>query len=155
MMALVIQSFPPPHLAGAHGNGGAGGGGGGGVSGGGSSGGGGGAGGSGGGAGGSGGSAALSGVNAAGRVPATSRLYARSSARMTDAAPARPSRWRALLTQPIAQQRTWDTFKRCAPSGAILEQLRVDGSFTFRTESVYEARTTKTCMARLGYRFDY
>jgi hypothetical protein len=74
---------------------------------------------------------------------------------MTDAAPARSSRWRALLTQPIAHQQTWDTFRRCAPSGAILEPVRVDGSFTFRTESVYGAQTTKGCMAHLGYHFDY
>jgi len=122
--------------------------GGGGVSGGGSRDGGGGAGGSGG------GSAASSGVNAAGRVPATSRLYARSRARMTAATPSRASRWRAVLTRSIAQPRTWETFRRGAPSGAILEQPRVDGSFTFRTESVYEAQTTKASMAHLGYRFD-
>jgi hypothetical protein len=66
-----------------------------------------------------------------------------------------PSGLRTILTLTVAQHRTWDAFRRCAPAGAILEQLRVDGSFTFRTESVSDSQTIKQCMSRVGYRFDY
>jgi hypothetical protein len=62
---------------------------------------------------------------------------------------------RALLTLSVAQGRTWEAFQRCAPSGAILEQLRVDGSFTFRTESIHDTYTMKHCMSQVGYTFDY
>jgi hypothetical protein len=62
---------------------------------------------------------------------------------------------RATLTLTVAQRGTWDAFRRCAPSGATLDQLRVDGSFTFRTESVHDAQTVQRCMSRAGYRFDY
>jgi hypothetical protein len=37
----------------------------------------------------------------------------------------------------------------------MLDQLRVDGSFTFRAESVNDTQTVKQCMSRVGYRFDY
>lgn len=103
-----------------------------------------------------GGGSGLSTVAGAGRPPVDPRLYARSSARLTDAGgPGPTGGLRALLTVTVAQRRTWDGFRRCAPSGAILDQLRVDGSFTFRTESVYDAQMVKHCMSRAGYRFDY
>jgi hypothetical protein len=103
-----------------------------------------------------GGAGGLSGVTGAGRAPADQRLYARSSARLSDAGGTGPTGGlRALLTVTVAQRRTWDAFRRCAASGAILDQLRVDGSFTFRTESVYDAQTLKQCMSLVGYRFDY
>jgi len=54
-----------------------------------------------------------------------------------------------------AQERTWDAFGQCATSGAMLDQLRVDGSFTFQSATQADARTTKDCMSRIGYRFDY
>ena len=94
-------------------------------------------------------------VTGAGRVPADPRLYARSSARLSDAGGTGPSGLRAMLTLTVAQRGTWDAFRRCAPSGAILDQLRVDGSFTFRTESVHDAQTVQQCMSQVGYRFDH
>ena len=74
---------------------------------------------------------------------------------MTDAGGTGARGLRALLTLSVPQQRTWEAFRRCAPSGAILDQLRVDGSFTFRTESVHDTQTMKYCMTEVGYRFDY
>ena len=61
-----------------------------------------------------------------------------------------------MLTLTVAQRGTWDAFRRCAPSGTILDELRVDGSFTFRTESVHDAQTVQAVhVPRGGYRFDY
>jgi hypothetical protein len=74
---------------------------------------------------------------------------------MSDAGGTGLSGIRTLLTLTVAQARTWDAFRRCAPSGAILDQVRVDGSFTFRTESVHDTQTIKHCMSQVGYRFDY
>jgi hypothetical protein len=54
-----------------------------------------------------------------------------------------------------AQERTWDAFGQCATRGAMIDQLRVDGSFTFQANSQSDARTTKECMTRIGYRFEY
>jgi hypothetical protein len=54
-----------------------------------------------------------------------------------------------------SQERTWEAFRRCAPSGAVLDQLRVDGSFTYRTESIHDTQTIKRCMSQVGYQFDY
>jgi hypothetical protein len=54
-----------------------------------------------------------------------------------------------------AQERTWDAFGQCATNGTMIDQLRVDGSFTFQSNTQSDARTTKDCMTRLGYRFDY
>jgi hypothetical protein len=96
----------------------------------------------------------LGGLNGAGRLLTDPRLYARSTARLSDVGGV-PSGLRTILTLTVAQQCTWDAFRRCAPAGAILEQLRVDGSFTFRTESVSDSQTIKQCMSRVGYRFDY
>jgi hypothetical protein len=54
-----------------------------------------------------------------------------------------------------AQERTWDAFGQCATRGAMIDQLRVDGSFTFQSTTQSDARTTKDCMTRIGYRFAY
>jgi hypothetical protein len=54
-----------------------------------------------------------------------------------------------------AQERTWDTFQRCASNGAMLDELRVDGSFTFQATRQSDVRTIKDCMTRAGYRFTY
>ena len=54
-----------------------------------------------------------------------------------------------------AQERTWDTFRTCAPNGALIDELRVDGSFTFQATLQSDVRAIKTCMTRIGYRFDY
>jgi hypothetical protein len=54
-----------------------------------------------------------------------------------------------------AQERTWDTFRACAPNGALIDQLRIDGSFTFQATRQSDARAIKTCMTRIGYRFEY
>jgi hypothetical protein len=54
-----------------------------------------------------------------------------------------------------AQERTWDAFRSCAPNGASLDQLRVNGSFTFQATLQSDVRAIKSCMTRLGYRFDY
>lgn len=61
---------------------------------------------------------------------------------------------RGLLALSPAQERTWDAFHRCAPSGAVLDQRRIEGSFTFRTVSVADTQTIRRCMGRAGYRFD-
>ena len=140
------------------GAGGSGGTAGGGTSGGGGTGGGGAAGGGSGGAGGgpAAGGSGLNGITGAGRVPADhERLYARSTAWLSDVGGAGRRNFRTLLSLSVPQQRTWEAFRRCAPSGAVLDQLRVDGSFTFRTESVHDTQTIKRCMSRVGYRFDY
>lgn len=145
-----------PGGGGPGGGGGAGGPGGGGPAGGGGAGGPGGGGGSpgGGGAaagGSSGGAGGLSGVTGSGQPPADQRLYARNGARLTDSD---GSGLTGLLALTVAQQRTWDAFRRCAPPGTVLDQLRVDGSFTFRSESTYDTQTVSRCMSRVGYRFD-
>jgi hypothetical protein len=62
--------------------------------------------------------------------------------------------FRAFRMTP-AQERTWDTFRTCAPNGALLDELRVDGSFTFQATLQSDVRAIKTCMTRIGYRFDY
>lgn len=54
-----------------------------------------------------------------------------------------------------AQERTWDAFGQCATRGAMIDQLRVDGSFTFQSTTQSDARTIKDCMTRIGYRFSY
>jgi hypothetical protein len=77
-----------------------------------------------------GGAGDLSGVTRAGQAPADQRLYARSSARLTDAGGTGMRGLRGLLTVTGSKSRTWDAFRRCAPSGAILDRLRLDGSFT-------------------------
>jgi hypothetical protein len=51
--------------------------------------------------------------------------------------------------------RTWDAFRSCAPNGAFLDQLRVDGSFTFQATLQSDVHAIKTCMTRVGYRFEY
>ena len=53
------------------------------------------------------------------------------------------------------QERTWDAFRRCARNGAVIEQLRVDGSFTFQAPSQSDAREIESCMAPLGYGFEH
>jgi len=55
----------------------------------------------------------------------------------------------------VAQERTWDAFRSCAPNGAFLDQLRVNGSFTFQATLQSDVGAIKSCMTRLGYRFDY
>jgi hypothetical protein len=89
------------------------------------------------------------------QAPTDPRLYARSNGRLSDAGGGRLSRVRGLLTLTAAQRRTWDAFRQCASAGTNLDQLRPDGSFTFRTESVSDAQTLKRCMSGVGYRFDY
>lgn len=54
-----------------------------------------------------------------------------------------------------AQERTWDTFRSCAPNGAMLDQLGVDGSFTFQATLLSDVHSIKTCMTQAGYRFTY
>ena len=152
VVAMALGSAVRVEDVWAKGGGGSGGSGGGGCSGGG---GGTGGGGTAGGGGTGGGAGSLTGVTGAGRAPADPRLYARSTARLSDADGTVPRDLRAMLTLTVAQRGTWDAFRRCAPSGTILDQLRVDGSFTFRTESVHDAQTVRQCMSRVGYRFDY
>lgn len=53
------------------------------------------------------------------------------------------------------QERTWDVFGHCATRGSMIDQLRVDGSFTFQSNTQSDARTTRHCMMRMGYRFDH
>jgi hypothetical protein len=57
------------------------------------------------------------------------------------------------LTQ--AQERTWDAFRSCAPNGAFLDQLGVNGSFTFQATLQSDVRAIKRCMTQRGYHFDY
>ena len=54
-----------------------------------------------------------------------------------------------------AQEHTWDTFRSCAPHGAILDQLGVDGSFTFQATLLSDVHSIKACMTQAGYRFTY
>jgi len=54
-----------------------------------------------------------------------------------------------------AQERTWDAFRSCAPNGAFLDRLRVDGSFTFQATLQSDVHTIKGCLTQKGYRFDY
>jgi hypothetical protein len=54
-----------------------------------------------------------------------------------------------------AQERTLDAFRTCdRRSGALIDQLRVDGSFTFQAPTQADARDIETCMMRLGYGFE-
>ena len=66
--------------------------------------------------------------------------------RRTSAAPA------AGMT--LAQERTWDAFHQCATRGAMLDQLRFDGSFTFDAGSRSDVIAIQSCMSRIGYNFD-
>jgi len=66
--------------------------------------------------------------------------------RRTSAAPA------AGMT--LAQERTWDAFHQCATRGAMLDQLRFDGSFTFDAGSRSDVIAIHSCMSRIGYNFD-
>jgi hypothetical protein len=74
------------------------------------------------------------------------------SARPTDPS-SRPGAAGFRLAPP--QQRTWDAFRRCARNGAVIEQLRVDGSFTFQAPTQSDARGIEDCMVRLGYGFEH
>lgn len=53
------------------------------------------------------------------------------------------------------QQSTWDAFRKCARNGGVIEQLRVDGSFTFQAPTQSDAREIESCMAPLGYGFEH
>jgi hypothetical protein len=53
-----------------------------------------------------------------------------------------------------AQELTQDAFRTCDRSGALIDQLRVDGSFTFQAPTQADARDLETCMMRLGYGFE-
>ncbi len=80
------------------------------------------------------------------------RLYAQSGARLTDS---RQHGLPGLLAMTVAQQADVGRVPAAArPSGTVLDQLRVDGSFTFRSESPYDTQTVSRCMSRGGYRFD-
>ncbi len=37
----------------------------------------------------------------------------------------------------------------------MIDQLRVNGSFTFQATMLSDVRAIKSCMTRMGYRFDY
>jgi hypothetical protein len=37
----------------------------------------------------------------------------------------------------------------------LLDQLRLDGSFTFQATLQSDVHTIKRCMTQMGYRFDY
>src|SRR6266540_1707058 len=54
----------------------------------------------------------------------------------------------------LAQARTLDSFHQCATRGAVIDQLRVDGSFTFEATNGADVNTIQNCMTRIGYRFD-
>ena len=54
----------------------------------------------------------------------------------------------------VAQERTWDAFHQCATRGAMLDQLRFDGSFTFEAGSRSDVIAIQSCMSRIGYNFD-
>jgi hypothetical protein len=54
----------------------------------------------------------------------------------------------------VAQERTWDAFHQCATRGAMLDQLRFDGSFTFEAGSQSDVYAIEGCMTRLGFNFD-
>jgi hypothetical protein len=54
----------------------------------------------------------------------------------------------------LAQERTWDAFHECATRGAMIDQLRYDGSFTFEATNRSDVLTIQSCMTRIGYRFD-
>jgi len=54
----------------------------------------------------------------------------------------------------LAQERTWDAFHQCATRGAMLDQLRFDGSFTFEAGSRSDVLAIQSCMSRIGYNFD-
>ncbi|SRR5712691_11588742 len=66
--------------------------------------------------------------------------------RRTSAAPA--------TGMTLAQERTWDAFHQCATRGAMLDQLRFDGSFTFEAGSRSDVIAIQSCMSRIGYNFD-
>jgi len=61
----------------------------------------------------------------------------------------------SLIGLTPAQERTWDAFRSCAPNGAFVDQLRPDGSFTFQATLQSDVHTIKSCMTRVGYRFEY
>ena len=54
----------------------------------------------------------------------------------------------------LAQERTWDAFHQCATRGAVIDQLRYDGSFTFEATDRSDVLRIQSCMTRVGYRFD-
>ena len=54
-----------------------------------------------------------------------------------------------------AQQRTLDAFRQCAGGGSVIDQLRLDGSFTFQAPTQSDARRIEQCMGHLGYAFQY
>jgi hypothetical protein len=54
----------------------------------------------------------------------------------------------------LAQERTWDAFHQCATRGAVLDQLRFDGSFTFEAASRSDVYAIESCMTRMGFSFD-
>jgi hypothetical protein len=54
----------------------------------------------------------------------------------------------------LAQERTWDAFHQCATRGAVLDQLRFDGSFTFDAGSRTDVLAIESCMTQLGFNFD-
>jgi hypothetical protein len=62
---------------------------------------------------------------------------------------------RSLFRLTIAQERTWDAFRKCAPDSAFLDQLRPDGSFTFQALTRFDVNKIQNCMRMAGYRFDY
>jgi hypothetical protein len=54
----------------------------------------------------------------------------------------------------LAQERTWDAFHQCATRGAVLNQLRFDGSFTFEAGTRSDVYAIESCMTQLGFNFD-
>jgi hypothetical protein len=53
-----------------------------------------------------------------------------------------------------SQERTLDAFRSCATPGALIDQLHIDGSFTFQATMQADVYKIKDCMGRSGYRFD-
>ena len=93
----------------------------------------------------------------AGGVPGDARLTGdlESGMLFASTSPIPFSRTQSPIGLTRAQEHTWDAFGQCATRGATIDQLRIDGSFTFQSTTQNDARTIKDCMTRLGYRFDY
>lgn len=89
-------------------------------------------------------------------VPGDARLTGDLESGMVFASttPAPFSRGQSSIGLTRAQERTWDAFGQCATRGAVIDQLRVDGSFAFQSGTSSDARTIKDCMTRIGVRFD-
>jgi hypothetical protein len=106
-------------------------------------------------AGGTGGGGDGAGATSAAGLPGDTRLADEGGVFVASTGPVTFSRRAAPAAgMTLAQERTWDAFHQCATRGAMLDQLRFDGSFTFEAGSRSDVLAIQSCMSRIGYNFD-